>query len=148
MSGEHLGVSWAHVTMCLDETYIGVLAESPGRSRRWPICWSWLMSAPAEVGFKCAGWYGCLLISTALLFSNHINVPSVDKCYPLDAKRAHDFDLRGIGNLPWYNYFVKVLPRESPIMVAFTFPVLTATSNRIAQDCFRARGLGLRVNQL
>lgn len=55
------------VSLCLDKTYGGVLAESPRHSRRWPIYLGWLMSLPAELRVTCSGWYGCLLISTALL---------------------------------------------------------------------------------
>lgn len=80
------------------------------------------MSLAAELRVTYSGWYGCLLISTALLiFRLH------QECLSL----TNVNNLRQQSFVICFNtiIFVEVLPVESPNMAAFTFPVLTAVSN-------------------
>lgn len=79
------------------------------------------MSLPAELRVTCSGWYGCLLISTALLiFRLHQECLSLTNVINLRQKALICFNTI---------IFVEVLPVESPNVAAFTFPVLTAMSN-------------------
>jgi len=80
------------------------------------------MSLPAELRVTYSGWYGSLMISTALL---------IFRLHQERLSLTNVINLRQKAFVICFNtiIFVEVLPVESPNMAAFTFPVLTLMSN-------------------